>query len=62
MLFFFNLLLGKQSAVFNSQGCGLNTWEVEAPAMDPAGNKLFYSNKVGLSMDIDVKYKTFLLP
>ena len=33
-------------------------WEVEAPAMDPAGNRLFHSNQVGLLSDVHFKYKT----
>ena len=55
----FNLCLRKQS-VFISKGFRLNTWEVEVPTVDPAGNKLFYLNQVGLSSDIDVQLRIFL--
>ena len=54
----FNLRLGKQS-VFISQGCKLNTWDVEAPTVDPA---VLCKPSGGLSSDPDVKYKTFLVP
>ena len=37
------------------------TWEVEAPAVDPAENELFSSNLEETFVNIDVKCKTFPL-